>query len=390
MVITVVFTRRLNLTIGLVGPNSINRKMADLRTSHDSIEPSLAGRQMEWLAAVDGWAYAHGGPIGSAVLKRHADDFKVTEIIDFTASGEGEHIWLDITKVRCNTEQVAKAIARFAGVAYREVSYAGLKDFHAVTRQWFSLRRPTGARPNWAEFGQPGVTINNTVRHHKKLKRGGHKGNQFEILLRDISGDIADLNQRLITIQQGGVPNYFGPQRFGREAGNMPQAYQLLVDKKKFKNRGLRGLLMSSARSWLFNTVVSSRVAEHSWDTLMPNEPSNLHGSNSVFIAEQSEPALDQRLAALDIHPTAPLWGDGHARVMSASVDLHAWEQRQLRGYTDLMQGLENARLDYQRRATRSVAENLTWSVDGGDLNLSFALHKGQFATSVVRELVTV
>lgn len=345
------------------------------------------GRDSNWLLDLEQLAFAHGGQAGSAVLKAKVEDFRVTEIMDVEPSQEGEHVWLDVTKTKANTDQAAKAIARFAGVAYRDVSYSGMKDYFAVTRQWFSVWMPRGPHPQWEAFEHPDIAIHKVARHHKKLRRGLHQGNRFEILLRDLQVDKSGLENRLEAVGAQGVPNYFGLQRFGRLAGNLPQSYAMLVDGKRIKNKNLRGLLLSSARSWLFNRVVSARVSEQSWDTLYPHEPTNLQGSNSVFLAEQ-DVTLEARLKALDIHPTAPLWGDGAEQSMLKSPALHEWERAQLGDFQDLMQGLVDARVAYQRRPLRSVVNDLSWELDDTRLKLKFTLIKGQFATSVLRELV--
>jgi len=170
-------------------------------------------------------------------------------------------------------------------------------------------------------------------------------------------------------------------KRFGRNADNMRQAVDFFSGDKKIKNRNLKGILLSSARSWLFNQVVSARVSQGSWQQLQKHEPANLHATNSVF-QTSGDSEETHRLTEFDIHPTAPMWGSGMDEIMMACPD-----------------GLEHARLDYQRRALRSVVKHMDWSIApkldrAGLMNncliLSFELIRGQFATSVLRELVNV
>jgi len=231
------------------------------------------------------------------------------------------------------------------------------------------------------------VSVIEVTRHVRKIKRGTHKTNSFEIQISSINGSLVPVMQTLEKIKSQGVPNYFGPQRFGRNADNMNQALSILSGGKRPKNRNLHSLLLSAARSWLFNKVVSARVEQDSWQTLLTNEHACLDGSNSLFI---SDGANDQelRLASMDIHPSAPMWGQGHQRIMINSPDMHNWELGVLAREHALCEGLERARLDYGRRAIRSHVHNLSTHVNERGIILNFELQRGQFATSVLRELV--
>lgn len=355
----------------------------------------------DWSSELRDLSRAYGLPQISGRLKVAPEDFIVTELMDIVPSGEGEHTWFDITKIRCNTDAVAKALARFASVAYRDVSYSGMKDFHAVTRQWFSVWRPKGEPLEWSEFALEGVQVNQIIQHARKIKRGTHRANAFSIRasslqLVDNSSTLSlekNLEHRLNKIKLSGVPNYFGEQRFGRNVNNMRQAVGALVHDKRIKDRNLRGLLLSSARSWLFNRCVSARVSDGRWQMLFSNEPVNLNGSNSVFQAENTEQERS-RLKQLDIHPTAPLWGDNADKNMQNCLELADYEALVLSPLKLLLEGLEKARLEYQRRPIRSIANNLSWEFERDEhekvcgVVLSFELQSGQFATSLIREIL--
>jgi len=354
----------------------------------------------DWSALLDNLAYAHLAPAFNGKLKTVPEDFIVTELMDVIPSGDGEHYWLDVSKVKCNTEQVAKALARFASVSARDVGYSGMKDFFAQTRQWFSVWKPKGGDPAWHEFKHEGVMIHQVVKHSRKIKRGTHRANKFEIVIRELANKtqaspcFESLESRLSLVKEYGVPNYFGEQRFGRNAENMSQVSELFSGQRNVKSRHLRGLLLSSARSWLFNSIVSSRVKQNSWQQLYDGEPANLNATNSVFQSSGGPDDL-QRLKSNDIHPTAPMWGEGESKVMSACYQLAQWEKDCIEPFSFLQKGLENARLDYQRRSLRCIPKAMSWSLSLDDkqspcLKVSFELSKGQFATSVIRELVKV
>lgn len=354
--------------------------------------------QIDWSAELENWSFAGDRPPIYARVKTTPQDFIVRELMDVVPSGQGEHIWLDITKTRQNTDRVARELAKFSGVSNRDIGYSGLKDFHAVTRQWFSVWRPKGASIDWSKFRFDDVRIHQIVNHSRKIKRSTHRANHFEIRLRDLSGDamhqsklgdveLASFEARIAAISNHGVPNYFGAQRFGRNANNLSQALAMFSGAKRVRDKALRGLLLSSARSWLFNCVLSARVADNSWDKLFVPELANLHGSNSTFLST-SELSDLTRLQLLDIHPTAPMWGEGRQSFQSTCEELAVYEDMCLERFNRLQEGLESARLTHQRRATRCIPRGLSWQLEGHDLILKFELISGQFATSVLRELI--
>jgi len=353
--------------------------------------------KIDWQNELANLAYAQAKPSISGLIKAHAEDFCVTEVMDVELAGSGEHVWLRVRKQECNTDQVAKALARFASVSYRDVGYSGMKDYFAVTEQWFSVWRPKGKPLNWDEFNHQGVQILEYGHHFRKLKRGMHHANRFEITIRHLkslaqgSQNIKnELNARCLKISEQGVPNYYGAQRFGRQAGNLNKARTMMVEGQRIKDRGLRGLLLSSARAWLFNVVVSERVKANTWQQLLAGEPANLSNSNSVFISSETgyEQDQQQRLSNFDIHPTGPLWGRGVDKLMNQENQITKIENESLSKYSEFCVGLEKAGLEYQRRALRMRPNNFQWQINSDQLSLRFELGKGQFATSVLREIV--
>lgn len=351
------------------------------------LNSAVENDQRDWAGELNNLAYAFGGPKIKGQIKASPEDFCVTEQLEVVPSGVGEHYWLHISKIKCNTDRLAKELAKFANVAPRDVGYSGMKDFFAVTEQWFSIWLPGVEPPNWREFDYPGVTINRIERHGRKIKRGTHKSNLFKIQIRDVDGAIDSFMEVVELIKIHGVPNYFGSQRFGRNANNMNQVLALFCGGRRPKNRSLYGLLLSAARSWVFNKIVSARVEQKSWQTLLAKEPACLDGSNSVFISDAASDET-QRLAAMDIHPSAPMWGQGSERLMNSAPALHDWELDVILGEQKLCDGLENARLEYRRRSIRSRVRNMHAVANDKGLALSFELQRGQFATSVLRELV--
>lgn len=330
---------------------------------------------------------AWGEACGVAQLKAIADDFQVDEVLDIPLTGEGEHLWLWVEKRYLNTEEVAKRIARTIQIPLRHVSYAGLKDKLALTRQWFSIHLPGKTDPDLSGLESDQLHIIKQVRHQRKLQRGTHSANGFIIRLTQLEAEQQLLTERLQLIAQQGVPNYFGLQRFGFDGGNVEQAITWANQQAYPEQRNIRSRLLSSARSYLFNKVLADRVAQGTWNNLIKGDILSFTDSHSFFPAEQLA-ANDTRLAELDIHPTAPLWGEGELATTEQALQQ---EQTILAEYQQLTTWLQSANMRQERRVLRLPVKDLTWHfVEPNTLQLNFILPTGCFATSVVREIVSL
>ena len=328
---------------------------------------------------------AYGEPLGSAVLKATAEDFQVDEVLDIPLSGDGEHLWLWVEKRGLNTEEAARRIAKAAGVPLRTVSYAGLKDRQALTRQWFSVQLPGKADPDLSAAENDTLKILKTSRHKRKLQRGAHAANGFTLRLTQLDADKETLQQRLELISKQGVPNYFGSQRFGWQGGNLGEARDYAARKALPEQRNVRSRLLSTARSYLFNQVLAARVADGSWQRAQVGDLLAFTDSRSFFPAGEAE-CNDPRLAILDLHPTGPLWGEGESATTHAT---HVLEQSIAAREADLRDWLVCAGMSHERRILRLPIGRLTWHYPEPDiLQLEFVLPAGCFATVLVRELV--
>jgi tRNA pseudouridine13 synthase len=331
-------------------------------------------------------AHARDAPRATGRLRCAPQDFQVSEIPLLEPDGAGEHIWLWVRKCNANTPWVAEQLAAFAGIHPRQVSYAGLKDRRAETEQWFSVQLPGCAMPDWAAIGADSFTVLRHARHSRKLRRGALRGNAFRICIRDLHADPVALERRLQLVAEDGVPNYFGEQRFGRDGGNLRTADRLFRNPARRLSRNQRSLALSAVRSFLFNRVLSERVAAGSWNRPIPGDALQLQGSHSFFVAPDIDATLQARVQAGDIHPTGPLHGRGEPPVQGACLAL---ERRVLADYPDWLQGLEAAGLKQDRRALRLPVPDLRWRLAAPDrLVLEFSLPAGAYATSVLRELV--
>ena len=327
--------------------------------------------------------YAYGGPPLRGILRSIPEDFFVDEDLGFAADGTGEHVFLRVEKRGANTEWVARELARFAGVGAEAVSYAGLKDRHALTRQTFSLHLPGKRDPDWTVLVHDEFRILEVARHSRKLKRGALKGNFFRIVLREVSGDRTATENLIAAIVAGGVPNYFGEQRFGRGGDNVARALAMFAGKRMQRHE--RSLLLSAVRSHLFNEVLAARVARGDWNRPFEGEVWMLAGTHSIFGPEAMTPELIERHTRGDIDPTGPLWGEGELRSGATVAEL---ERAIAAQYTELAAGLVANGLRHERRALTLRPHGLTshWLSDT-QLELKFHLSSGAYATALLREI---
>ncbi|MDX2456180.1 MAG: tRNA pseudouridine(13) synthase TruD [Gammaproteobacteria bacterium] len=337
-------------------------------------------------AAIHALAYAWGKPAATGRLRQCPEDFQVTEIPLLEPDGAGEHVWLWIRKRGENTLYVAEQLSTLAGVHPRQVSFAGLKDRYAVTEQWFSVQLSGRDEPSWETMNSDTLTVLRHARHSRKLRRGALKGNTFNITVRAMDGDSRELERRLGVILKEGVPNYFGEQRFGRDGSNLQTADRLFNNPKQRLSRNKRSLTLSSARSFLFNQLLSARVNAGNWNVPLVGDAMQLDGTHSYFIAESVDADLSRRVASQDIHPTGPLYGLGETPAQGACRELEA---AVLADHASWCAGLEAAGLKQDRRALRLHVTDLVWQWGpSGELLLTFSLPAGAYATSVLREVV--
>lgn len=332
--------------------------------------------------------HAHGGPVAEAKLKAIPADFQVFECMHVVPEEEGEHLWLEIEKTGWNTEDVAMWLAKTAGIHRLSVGYSGLKDKHAVTRQWFSLHLPGKADPDfdWPE----GIRLVQAVRHRRKLNRGTHRANRFVIRATGFRGDEMLLAERMAAITAQGIPNYFGEQRFGRGAGNLVRGREWLTGGEAPRKKALRSIWLSAVRSDLFNQVLAERVSRGIWNRVLAGDILQPEGSRGLFHADDDVEAA-ARVISGEVHPTAPMPG---VPGMASSGPCREMEHQILAPSQAVIDGLCREGVDEIRRATRLPVQDLQWSLQQeregeNSLEVAFRLPAGAFATTVMAELVT-
>lgn len=325
-------------------------------------------------------------PGSGGVIRSSPEDFTVDEIPAYLPSGEaGEHLFLHLRKRGLSTPELARRIARALEIDARDVSWAGLKDRHAVTTQWLSV--PWKAEPKLQSFSDPDVQLLEAKRHNNKLKNGHLRGNRFSLKIRGAQNPDAAkaVFEQLIKI---GVPNYFGEQRFGAAGDNAEQGKKLILGQRldKKPDRFTRKLYLSAFQSQLFNQALAKRVLEGTLATALKGDVLRKTDTGGMFVCE--DPATDQpRVDRGEVSPAGPIFGP---KMPKSAGDVAEYEASILKdaGVTidDFRRGKDET--EGSRRVYRVLLAEPSISIEGDVISLAFTLQKGSYATVVLRELM--
>ena len=319
-------------------------------------------------------------PGTAGTIRAVPDDFRVTEIPAYLPEGRGSHLYLRVRKRGRTTRDLVVAL-RDRGVPDARVGVAGLKDKHAVTEQWLSLP--------WAEreaadalTALDGVEILETSRHRNKLGVGHLHGNRFEILLREVDGDAAGrAHAKLARLAEVGVPNYFGPQRFGRYGRNVVDGLRLLAGETVSGDRRLQRFFLSAVQSWIFNELLAGRIRDGLYRQVLTGDWARRHDTGGTFLVEDGE-VETPRAACLEISALLPLHG---RKVRLSAGEPGRRERDALAALGVEWTALTGRRGD--RRPTRVIAEDAEVEAVPDGVWLRFTLPKGAYATSLLREV---
>jgi len=358
----------------------------------------------ELVVDFNSYEYANGEPSDTAIIKSNCTDFCVDEILGFEPTDDGDHFWLKLRKTDVTTSEVARKISAALSIRLGDIGYSGMKDKRGVCSQWFSVPSMGLDKANLASFEDDSLTILETRANSRKLKIGTHRENAFRINLRHFSGSLPEFEKRVLQVSRYGVPNYFGPQRFGRDGQNVLRALEYFAPTVRGVKRSKdakRGLLLSALRSYIFNQVLSRRVKLANWNRIVAGEVLNLDGTKRFFKPQfytQAESnmldpvelqSLQDRLDTTDIHPTGILCGSlkkGDRYLASGEVE--SLEREVLQQFGEICALLVDKSITASRRPLRVVPRNLSFRlVEPQCVELKFTLARGGYATAVLREL---
>ena len=326
-------------------------------------------------------------PGSGGAVRAVPEDFRVDEIPAYLPSGAGPHLYLHVEKRGRTTRDVVRALARALGVPDRDAGFAGMKDKDAVTTQWLSF--PVAKDPDPAALAGPGLRVLAVSRHGNKLRTGHVRANVFSIVVR--GGDAARARAVAAALGARGLPNFFGPQRFGTEGRNAEVGRALLVGpetpevRRAGRDRFLRRLSLSAYQALLFNRWLAERMADGLFAAALGGDVMKKLETGGLF--ECADPAVDgPRVAAFEISPAGPMFGH---KLRAASGDALAREERLLaaEGITLTAFAKGGGEAEGTRRAARLPVSVAIEDVPEG-YRARFELPKGSYATVVLGELV--
>ena len=319
-------------------------------------------------------------------IKDEPGHFVVEEIPLYEPSGQGDHIFVRLTREGWTTRRLARALAVLFELREVDVGYAGLKDKQALVTQTVSLYLPAVDEASAAGHIEEALPVRVlwARRHQRKLKTGHLLGNHFTILLKgpDREGpawadDIAE------ALKSGGLPNYYGPQRFGIGGENIRRGREALEGRGP-RRHWLRRFMLSAYQAFLFNAWLAERISVGLFDRLLNGDVAKKTDTGGLFEIEDSERERP-RFEAGEITYTGPIYG---GRMRWAGGQAGDLERNILERFKVTVDMLRRARLDGSRRPAKLFISDLTVRPDPVGLSFSFSLPKGAYATTVLREFI--
>jgi tRNA pseudouridine13 synthase len=328
----------------------------------------------------------HDLPGTGGRIKVAPEDFEVEEVPSYEPCGEGDHLYLWMEKRGVAPEHFAQGVARRLGVHPGEVGTAGLKDRHAVTRQWVSV--PAACEPNVGQLDADNVRVLKSARHTNKLKPGHLKGNRFRILVRDATNPDA-ATAVLDRIRTHGMPNFYGPQRFGRDGSTVELGMKCLAGKAPRRIRPfLYRFALSAVQSVLFNDYLARRVNDGLYRTVLDGDVMTKWPFGGMFTVTDV-PVEQARFDARETVTAGPMFGkktfpaNGVAAEREAAVlSDNGLSINSFGGFGKLVLGTRRQNLVY--------LDDLTAEREPEGLRLTFTLPAGSYATVLLAEVMKV
>ncbi len=383
-------------------------------------------------------------------IKEHPADFIVEEVPLYLPCGEGTHLYLFVEKVGIPTLEAVHRLARALNRSKRDFGVAGLKDAAATTRQYLSIEHVT--IDEVAALHVPGVRIIETAYHRNKLKKGHLRGNRFVITIRDVCRGAVPLARAVLERLRGrGVPNYFGPQRFGLLGNTHILGRHLFLGENRLfvdelitaprghldpdhgevialygkgdflgaagglrrifryehrvletlhrtggdcrkavhsLDRRIRELYLSAFQSGLFNSFLAQRI--DLIDSIEAGDVAYLHRNGAAFVVDDAADELP-RVKSFEISPSGPLFG---RKLLCARGGPGRLEEEILAAEELTLDRMSAAVAGFSLRGSRRPLRvplsdvELSEGEEETVLQISFELPSGCYATVVLREIM--
>lgn len=328
------------------------------------------------------------GGIGG-ISKQRAEDFVVDEVPAYLPEGAGDYVFVRIEKIGLSAEQLASHLARCLKIAHQDVGTAGMKDRHAVTRQWVSV--PARCEPELPAFQHEQIKLLEWKRHKNKLRTGHLRGNRFSILIREPAPDALARSEAIASrLRQTGVPNYFGDQRFGRDNETLELGIALLRGEKtpgsipRARRKFLLRLALSAVQSQLFNQALAARLTDKILHSVLPGDVMQVVASGGPFVVDDVS-REQPRFNAHEIVISGPIFGPKMKQPAGVVAEREAAILESAGLPADAFTRFANL-TPGTRRPYLVWLDDLTLAEEQDGLRLEFTLPSGSYATVVLRE----
>ena len=322
-------------------------------------------------------------------IRSTPEDFQVDERPLYLPCGEGEHLYVTITKQGLSTPALVHRLSSMLGVKAQAIGVAGLKDARAITTQMVSLQGVGPDQVVRVKIDEHILKIEILGRHRNRLRTGHHAGNRFRLVIREVAGHASGTVPAVLDqLRRRGVPNYFGPQRQGKDGDNYQIGAALLTNPRRLDtmSRAKRIWYLNAYQSVLFNRILAHRI-DHI-DRIFVGDWATKLENGACFQVEDAEKE-QPRVERFEISPTGILfgsrvsWATGEPGRIEEAVIAEAGTKRDT-----LVTAAKVCGFRGERRALRARLVELEWSLKGSVLTVEFSLPPGAYATSLLRELM--
>lgn len=322
-------------------------------------------------------------PGTGGTIKAEPDHFVVEEVPLYPPAGHGEHLFVALTRSGRTTREVVNDLAAYLRVRPEDIGYAGLKDRQARVTQVFSLPR---VRPEQAEAAARALDLEFhwAAFHPTKLRPGHLLGNRFTVTV--LAPEAPERAAPILeALQQRGLPNFFGVQRFGREGDNAERGLAILTGRRRPPGeKWLTRLLISAYQAQLFNEYLTLRLQRGLFDRLLPGDLAKKTDTGGMFLVTNVE-TEQPRFARGEITFTGPIFGYD----MWAPTDAAAALEAEIAAASPVRpDDWRRWRAAGNRRPGKLFLHPIELTHHPDRLTLRFFLPKGAYATVLLREIL--
>ncbi len=319
-------------------------------------------------------------------IKAEPDHFVVEEILPYAPCGTGEHLYVTFKRSGYNTVDAAQLIQRRLDLKKTDMGWGGRKDKHAVAIQTISLRisEKIALGEIREKLEDLPFEILTLKRHRNKIKIGHVAGNRFAIV---VSSPEPNALERAVAIsdciKKIGVPNFYGPQRFGIGFRNIDTAWSLFFNNKNKRSRK-NPFMVSVMQSALFNIWLKNRMETRDHMNLVEGDIVKKTDTGGMFTIEDMA-VESKRFENKEIVYTGPIFG---FKMMAPKNRAGQLESDLLKNFNITPDDFRKFRAPGSRRPALLIFNSLEIEPHPQGIEFRFTLPSGAYATTVMREFV--